>query len=1122
MAALSTRVSLRRAPVPKTLEIEGPGYIAFSEKFSSDSPDPIGVWNPSEFALFAVIEGFVGISYTISWWKAELPVDFKFIIAPDGSNLTTKTPIPEWNGKTKVEITNVGDYFNPSKSWEVIGCTLTWSNGVDVITVSRAKPIQISKETSTYGHYITRLITSIESLEKQENSLINNQPPVSTALAQEMSSARVSVKEALSDLRGHLQNNSWYAANTRQKVKDCDNKLLLYTNVVSKAQSYLSNSAWTTAISKVTNYTSQPTSYKKGDFWTLEKDYIVEGKVWKEGSRVSATTDSDSFNWAHWKNPNFITLDDIVVGGVNLIRNSKEIALNDAWGSRVFKTPILAGTEFVVSIGAISSDFNGKLCVSLRKTNMQEWAGVVLLFEKGVPRQSKAVKLEYDCGGLWFYSADSHGNSLGNTHNTVYNDVMVEVGNTPSSWSPAPEDVEESTNLSILSSSIITKNTAKASALIDAITKKRKEIEARYLKISPICPDALKAQLLNTFTSYKGAEETLRNACNSFIQGTDQSDAKYTQVIGEATTGGKPHNLYTDALDTYTRVEAEADRGKDGSSSQINLVKKSVPVSVVGSDSTPYMIAKWDLDKTLVGTAGVNKYYTLVMKYKFTKAAPNCTVYSYMNSAFSAGTLAEGENVSVFYPNLRYGISIDSIRLYATSDSGNGGNFGSLTVDWVCLYEDKLDNPPLSFMPSESNLKPSLTWIGTSLQINSDAPVNLQGPQGETGTFSPEQSAMLSAHEVSINQHGGQISQLEGNVSAHENTIGQHGGQISALQGSVNAHGNTLSSHGNSISAHSNQINQQGNTISLHEQTINEHTQSITELTRNFGMEVPSILISNTQQYIRVLEEIEQQAVAKSGRVCSTIRLTSSNMPIILPCPEKFVDRQVTIARLAEPLDLCALFHDCIYIHTTKSSSSVGVLASGSMPFNNFVYYSQAPAFSGCKGYRINQNVTGLNKFRALTEIDCNQSLSITFLAVNYSGGYRWLLMDVSAFDAHISPNEAGTIWGAVRQVRGQEPWTIKHNGQIIPASKHSASTFTVTELMGWIEYNGSGRTTNMDFPTSLSEGFMCYVQNNARQPLTVSGCSPVGTLRDVPARSLCLCRKGTRNNMLIFQLSTI
>ena len=1100
MAALSTRVSLRRAPLPKTLKIEGPGYIAFSEKFSPDSSDPIGIWNPSEFALFAVIEGFVGISYTISWWKAELPDDFKFIIAPDGSNLTTKTPIPEWNGKTKVEITNVGNYLNPSKSGAVIGCTLTWSNGVDVITVSRAKPIQISKETSTYGHYITRLITSIESLEKQENSLINNQPPVSTTIAQEMSSAKAGIKGALSDLRNHLQNNSWYAADTRQKVKDCDNKLLLYTNAVGKAQSYLSNNAWTTAISKVTNYTSQPTSYKKGDFWTLEKDYSVEGKVWKEGSRVSATTDSNSFNWAHWKNPNFITLSDISVGGVNLLKKSKRVVVPRKFVELKPSETIKAGTTVTVSVGRITSDFNGKLRVLFRKPDGYHES---FFFDKSDKQQSQTIVLSDPVTGVLFYSSDGWQDTQDYT--TTWEDIKIEVGNVATAWSPAPEDVEEKVNLNILSSSVVTKNSAKASSLLDNITKKRKEIEARYLKISPICPRPLAAQFLDVFTNYKGAEEALRNACNSFISGSNQTDEQYLNLIGEASTNGKPHKKYIEALDSYTRIEAEADRGKDGSSSQINLVKESVPVSVVGNNSTPYMIAKWDLDKTLVGTAGVDQFFTMVIKYKFTKKTPACKILTYFDGQFSSGALDEGENVSVFYQNLRWGISIDSLRLYAISASGNGGDFGSLSVDWVCLYEGKLDNPPLIFMPSKSNLRPKVQWQGTSLKVDELDPVNLKG---DTGEFSPEQLAMLEGDHASIGQ-------LQGSVSAHNITLGQHTTQI-------NQHGNTLNAHDQSISSHTTQINQHTNQIGQHGQSIAEHTQSITELTQNFGVEVPSILISNTQQYIQVMGEIEQQAMAKRGKVCSTIRLTSSDMPTILPCPEKFVDRQITIARLAEPLNYCALFHDCIYIHTTKSPNTVGVLASGSMPFNNFVYDSQAPGFSGCRGYRINQNVTGLNKFRALSEIDCNQSLSITFQSISYSGGYRWLLLDVSAFDARISSSEAGFLWGTARQVAGKAPWTIQYNGLVVPTSKHSTNTFTVTDKMNWVEFNGTGRTATMNFPTSLPEGFMCYLQNNAQATISVSGSNPVTSLNRIPARSLCICRKGNRNNMLIFQLSTI
>ena len=865
---------------------------------------------------------------------------------------------------------------------------------------------------------------------------------------------------------------------------------------------------------KITHYLSKPTAYKKGDFWTLEKDYSVSGKVWKKGSIVAAKVDSVTFNWGHWENPRYISLDDIAVGGVNILKKSKRVVVPRKFVELKPSETIKAGTTVTVSVGKITSDFDGQLRVLFRKPDGYHGS---FFFDKSDKPQSQTVVLSDPVTGVLCYSSDGYQDTQDYT--TTLEDIKIEVGNIATAWSPAPEDVEEKVNLNILSSSVVTKNSAKASSLLDNITKKRKEIEARYLKISPICPRPLASQFLNVFTNYKGAEEALRNACNSFISGSNQTDEQYLNLIGEAATNGKPHKKYIEALDSYTRIEAEADRGKDGYSAQINLVKESVPISVVGNNSTPYMIAKWDLDKKLVGVAGVDKYYTCVIKYKFTKKTPACRVRPIFDSFFSAPDLEEGEGVFVRIFNHKYDLSVSSLRLYAVSASGDGGDFGSIDVDWVCLYEGKLDNPPLIFMPSKSNLRPKVQWQGTSLKVDELDPVNLKG---ETGEFSPEQSQMLLNNNASIGQ-------LQGSVSAHNITLGQHTQQINQHGNTLNAHDQSISSHTTQINQHTNQIGQHGGTLGAHGQQLTahgmyleEHGEAIQELVNNFGIETPSILVSTQQQYLQVLGEIEQQAAGKGPGVCSTIRLISSELPIILPCPEKFVDRQITIARLAEPLNYCALFHDCIYIHTTKSPNTVGVLASGGMPFNNFVYDSQAPGFSGCRGYRINQNVTGLNKFRALSEIDCNQSLSITFQSISYSGGYRWLLLDVSSFDARISPYEADTIWGATRQVRGQAPWTIQYNGLVVPTSKQSAATFTVTDKMGWIEYNGSSRTATMDFPSSLPEGFMCYVQNNFQQTIGVTGCTPLTTLNRIPARSLCMCRKGTRSNMLIFQISTI
>lgn len=476
----------------------------------------------------------------------------------------------------------------------------------------------------------------------------------------------------------------------------------------------------------------------------------------------------------------------------------------------------------------------------------------------------------------------------------------------------------------------------------------------------------------------------------------------------------------------------------DGAGAQVNLVKKSVPVSVVGSSSTPYMIAKWDLDKTLVGVAGVDKYYTCVIKYKFTKAAPNCVVYPYMSSAFSVGSLAEGENVSVFYPNLRWGISIDSFRLYAISASGNGGNFGSLTVDWVCLYEGKLDNPPLSFMPSSSDLSPSIKWVGTSLQVNGMNPVNLKGEKGDIGTFSPEQSQMLAHHDATLSEHG----------------------------------------------------------------------VSISELKEKFGKLEPSILINSDTEYLSAIAAIEQAAQAKSGSVCSTIRLTNAGLPIILPCPELLMDREITITRVHEPLQACAMWSRAFYIHTNKSSSQVGIVTPGAMPFTNFVYRSSLPSFSGCKGYELSTSVTGSNKFRAISDIDCSQALSLTFRAIGTSRGVRWLLMDASVFDARVSVSDMGIVWGAVSQVRGEEQWTAKMNGIVIPRNYITASNFTITDKMSRVTYNGSSRTVYMTVPSSLPDGFEFRIQNNSQNSILLQGAPVVGGIRSLPRRSIYEVRK--------------
>ena len=52
--------------------------------------------------------------------------------------------------------------------------------------------------------------------------------------------------------------------------------------------------------SKNSNYSSQPTSYKANDTWTLSADQTVNGVAYKSGEILTATQDSATYNQAHW------------------------------------------------------------------------------------------------------------------------------------------------------------------------------------------------------------------------------------------------------------------------------------------------------------------------------------------------------------------------------------------------------------------------------------------------------------------------------------------------------------------------------------------------------------------------------------------------------------------------------------------------------------------------------------------------------------------------------------------------------------------------------------------------------------------------------------------------------
>lgn len=299
----------------------------------------------------------------------------------------------------------------------------------------------------------------------------------------------------------------------------------------------------------------------------------------------------------------------------------------------------------------------------------------------------------------------------------------------------------------------------------------------------------------------------------------------------------------------------------------------------------------------------------------------------------------------------------------------------------------------------------------------------------------------------------------------------------------------------------------------------------------SFGTPHLSQTVTNLSQYLSLIELMENKSMSGKGNtyVCDTIQvLFQGSSPYILPDPRVMQGREISLF-VGDADSVCGPYNRGIYVHKNQLAVGVigGICVGGTVDTMN-TFTTNPGDFGGVPG----SNISGCTKYYPnssmddwayhISEIACGRNFMLMFRAVKIKGKCYWFLVNQSECSVKFNESQGRRILDATEKVLGFSDWTVKFDAQIIKATKQSSSQFVITDKMGWIEYNGSGRTMTMDFPASLPEGFMCYVQNNARQPLTVSGCSPVGTLRDVPARSLCLCRKGTRNNMLIFQISTI
>lgn len=302
---------------------------------------------------------------------------------------------------------------------------------------------------------------------------------------------------------------------------------------------------------------------------------------------------------------------------------------------------------------------------------------------------------------------------------------------------------------------------------------------------------------------------------------------------------------------------------------------------------------------------------------------------------------------------------------------------------------------------------------------------------------------------------------------------------------------------------------------------------AVNELWDSFGIPHLSQKVTSLSAYLSLISQMETKALQKTGNsyVCDTIDIAFANSPFILPDPVVMEGREISLFK-SYSNTYCGGYDRCIYVHyvsTTSTSIRGGVALGGTynmvqttttVPSGGFTPIS----ISGCTAYFPRED----NGTRALKEIACGEQILLTFRAYKIGGKYYWVIMNQSEAAAKFSQSEAALLLRSQRRVDGEEAWTVKANGFVVPRTTAS-SAFTVTDTMGWVEYIGSGTTsTSMTFPTSLPEGFMCHVQNNSQGAIRVLGCSVATGQSTVPPRSVCMLRRGSGNSVLIFYIASL
>lgn len=221
--------------------------------------------------------------------------------------------------------------------------------------------------------------------------------------------------------------------------------------------------------SKNSNYSSQPTSYKANDTWTLSSNTTVNGIAYKSGEILTATQDSTTYNQAHWVKKVRYTDDTAVnnleIGGRNLFSNlntvigqsglltySKQVEINGFYGAGDNNNYV----NYVRLSDVITS--NGFYTVSFEMRGTQSTVVGLYVSIAGVKSATRFLtnnsntynERKYYTVEVTDYTINSHVDFHLQYAYFYIKDIKVEKGNKPTDWSPAPEDVQAAIDAAVV------------------------------------------------------------------------------------------------------------------------------------------------------------------------------------------------------------------------------------------------------------------------------------------------------------------------------------------------------------------------------------------------------------------------------------------------------------------------------------------------------------------------------------------------------------------------------------------------------------------------------------------------------------------------------------------------